>query len=242
MDFIKKPNLPDKQVKYVITDYRISKDSLITLEKLGIKAILSCSVTTLYDAVAGHPDMIIHHLGGNKFITAPETNEHFSRLLPDADVIKGIKSLNGKYPDDIVYNSAALGNFVFCRADYTAPEILSSYKNILNVKQGYAKCSICIVSENSIITSDENIYRTSVMHGIDALRIREGYIHLNGLPYGFIGGSTGLISKNLLAVNGNIKTHPDCDLMQDFCKQYGVDIISLNKGEIEDVGSIIPIA
>lgn len=241
MDFIEKPNLPDKQVKYVITDYRISKNSLITLEKLGIKTVLSCAVTALYDAVAGHPDMMIHHLGGNEFIAAPETYKYFSRVLPDASIKKGAKSLAEKYPGDIAYNAASIGDVLFCRADCTAPEILLAHKNILSVNQGYAKCSICIVSENAIITSDESIYKIAAANSIDALKIREGYIHLNGLPYGFIGGSTGLISKNMLAVNGNIKTHSDCDLIHSFCKQHGVDIISLNSGEIEDIGSIIPI-
>lgn len=245
MDFIEKPNLPDRQVKYVITDYRISKDSLITLEELGIKTVLSCAVTALYDAVTGHPDMQIHHLSGNKFVTAPEAYEHFCKAMPDADIIKGSKRLNNKYPDDIAYNAAAFGDYLICNSACTAIEILETYKvsnrTILNANQGYAKCSICVVSENAIITADDGIYKTAAEHGIDVLKIHEGHIKLKGLNYGFIGGSTGLISKNILAVNGNIKTHPDCDLIRDFCKQHGVNIISLNNGEIEDIGSIIPI-
>ncbi len=241
MKFVEKPNLPDKRVSCVIADYRISEDSLQTLKKLGVEVILSCEIPALYDAVKGHPDMMIHHLGGNRFVTAPEAYEHFSKALPDSNIIQGSKTLNGKYPYDIAYNAASVGDKLICRADCTAAEILSEYNNIISVKQGYSKCSICVVAENAIITSDSSIYKTAVSNGIDVLKICDGYIRLKGMSYGFIGGASGLISKDMLAVNGNINTHPDSKLISDFCGKYGVAVVSLNSGEIEDIGSIIPV-
>lgn len=241
MKFLENPNLPTRKVKAVIADYRIDKRSIDALNKFGTEVILSCEVPSLYEAVKGHPDMMIHHLGDNKFVTAAKAYEHFAKAMPEAEIIKGASALTDKYPNDIAYNAAAVGDKLICRRDYTAEEILSSYKNILNVKQGYSKCSTCIVSCNAIITADSGIYKTAAKNGIDALKIREGYIRLKGMNYGFIGGATGLISNDTLAVNGNIETHPDCGLMRDFCKKYGVEIVSLNSGEITDIGSIIPI-
>jgi 2-hydroxy-3-keto-5-methylthiopentenyl-1-phosphate phosphatase len=46
----------------------------------------------------------------------------------------------------------------------------------------------------------------------------------------------------MLAVNGNIKLHPDFEKIIEFCKKYDVEVVSLNNGEIVDVGSIIPVS
>lgn len=56
---------------------------------------------------------------------------------------------------------------------------------------------------------------------------------------GFIGGASGLINKNLLCFNGDIKTHPDYENINSFCKNVGVEVYSLNKGMLKDIGSII---
>ena len=56
---------------------------------------------------------------------------------------------------------------------------------------------------------------------------------------GFIGGASGLINKTTLCFNGDLKTHPDCNNIIDFCKNVGVDTISLNKGNLVDIGTIM---
>lgn len=243
--FLLNPTIPNKCAGGVIIDYRTSKETIKTLNNIGIEVILSCRISSLYDAVCGHPDMMIHHAGKKRFIVAPEAYNHFRIAIPDADITMGSKSLNSKYPKDICYNAAAFGNYLICNTAHTAQEILTEYKytekKILNVKQGYSKCSICIIADNAIITSDSGIYKTAVNNGIDALKITEGHISLPGMSYGFIGGASGMLAKNLLAVNGDIKTHPDYNMINNFCKKYDVDIISLKKGEITDIGSIIPI-
>lgn len=245
MNYFAKPNLPNKRSERVIVDFRISDESVRTLKSLGTEIIKSFEVDTVMDEVCGHCDIQIHHLGGNGFICAPETYEYYKSVLPNADIIKGSKSLNEKYPDDVWYNAAAFGDFLICNTACTALEILSEYRSlnrkILNVKQGYAKCSICVVSDRAIITSDKGIYKTANQNEIDALLIESGFIELYGKMDGFIGGASGLIAQNILAVNGNIKTHKNCEDIIAFCKNYGVNVVSLNSGNIVDIGSIIPI-
>lgn len=241
MNYFQITNLPNKNARGVLTDYRISPETVRELGLLGIETLKTQRIANLYDAVCGHTDMQIHHLGGNKFVTAPEVYDYYKNLLNDAEIIKGSKFLSGKYPDDICYNAAGLGGILICSAAYTAAEIVSEYKTIINVNQGYAKCSICIVNENAIITSDKGIYEAAKRSGIDVLKIEPGYIKLKNMSYGFIGGATGLIAPNMLAVNGDIKTHKNCEDIILFCKNYGVEVISLKKGEIEDIGTIIPL-
>ena len=89
------------------------------------------------------------------------------------------------------------------------------------------------------ITADKNISNTAIKNNIDVLLIENKGIILKGYNEGFIGGATGLIENNLLAVNGNIKLHKDYIRIKQFCREYGVDIVSLSDEPICDIGSII---
>lgn len=239
------PHLPNKCSNSVIIDHRVDKNTINALNALGIEVIFSYKSNRLHSAVCGHPDMTIMHLGYDKFLCSPDSYEYYKLQLPCADVIKGTVELDLKYPYDISYNITILQDFVFMNTASNQIEIYKSYipmeKKILNVNQGYTKCNICVVNENAIITSDTGIYKASIENGIDALLIQQGYIELNGMNYGFIGGATGLLSQDTLAVNGDINTHADCDKIIAFCKNYGVNVISLKKGAICDIGSIVPV-
>lgn len=234
----------NRKMKTAIIDNRADEKAVYCLENMGLKVIPTIKIPQLYDAVATHADIQIHYLGQNSFVCAPEAFEYYKKHLPNTcTLIKGSKSIGSAYPYDILYNTAVLKDFAICNSAYTAIEILSEYKrmnkNILNVKQGYSKCSTAVVSDNAIITADVGIYKSAVLNNIDALKITEGNINLRGMDYGFIGGATGLIDKHTLAVNGNINTHPDADKIKKFCTQCGTELIMLNDGILTDMGSII---
>ena len=112
---------------------------------------------------------------------------------------------------------------------------------MINVKQGYCKCSICIVDDNSIITSDEGIYKEVIKYGIDCLLIQKGHIDLFELDYGFIGGCSGLISDKTLMFFGDIKKHPDYNKINTFVSSKNKTIISLSDENLLDLGSLIPL-
>lgn len=229
----------------VIVDCRADNETVYNLEKAGMQIIPTVKINGLYDAVATHADMQIQYIGNNIFVCAPEVYHHYIKLLPkNIRLIKGSKSIGHEYPYDIAYNAAFLKDFIICNSRYTAPEILSEYassaKKILNVKQGYSKCNICIVNGNAVITSDRGIKnRMYNISNAGVLLIEQGFINLRGMPYGFIGGATGLIKTNLLAVNGDINTHPDSKRIKSFCKMYSVELLQLKSGMLSDIGSII---
>lgn len=226
--------------KIAILDCRAGDKTVYSLEKAGVSVIPTIKIDQLYDAVATHADMQIYYSGNNCFICAPEAYEHYKKLLPkECALIKGSVNIGSAYPEDICYNAAQIGKFVFCKSAHTAPEILNTDKTILNIKQGYAKCSICVIDEKSIITADKGIALSAQNSGIDFLLIASGDVCLMGLNYGFIGGATGLIDKNVLAVNGNINTHTNSDDIKEFCKQRDIEIIQLCDGKLKDIGTII---
>lgn len=226
--------------KIAIVDCRAGNKTVYALEKLGLTVIPTVKINTLYDSVASHADIQIHYLGNNRFVCAPEAFLHYKKLLPHSfTLIKGSISLKSEYPFDIAYNAAAVDGTAVCRSAYTAPEILSSYKEAVDVKQGYAKCSMSIVGKNAVVTADLPIAKELGERGVDVLIINGGHIRLRGMNYGFIGGATGLLSKNLLAVNGDLRLHPDYEPINNFCGAHGTEIICLKDGIAEDIGTII---
>lgn len=229
-------------MKNVLVDFRISEKSLKTLENMGYCVLKTLKEPNLSEPLCGHPDMVLCKLKDCDFV-GKSTNRGLFKNIENLNFISGKSDLAPKYPYDIAYNCALVGNFLFCNKKYADEVILDYCKNngirILNTKQGYAKCSICIVSDNAIITADKNIYDAAIKNDIDVLMIDSEGIFLDGYDNGFIGGATGLIEKDLICVNGNIELHKDGKRIKDFCLKYGVNILSLSNEAIFDIGSII---
>lgn len=230
-------------MKQIITDYRTSEVTKAELNKLGFSVIETRPITTLYAEVKGHGDMQVHIVNG-KAVCEPEVYEYYKFVLKDVEAVCGSVRIIGKYPYDIAYNTCAIGEYAVCKESHTAPEIIEEYNRlnykIIDTKQGYAKCSLCIVDSETAITSDGGLYKQLTSIGLNILKIRPGYIHLGNMQ-GFIGGASGLIKPNLLTFNGDISTHPDYFNIKDFCKNSGVEILSLNNGELVDIGSFMTI-
>lgn len=243
--FIKNPNIPDKKVNSVLIDYRADKAKK-ALEEIGITVYQTPAANIAYSAISGHPDIAFHHLDENSAVASPEVYEYYCKLFGKKHIIKGTSSIKSTYPEDIAYNAARVGNAVFLNEKFTDNSIIDYYIKkgikLINVKQGYSKCSICIISENAIITEDTSIAKAAKKNEIDVLKINSGYIHLKNFPYGFIGGASGLIADNTVAFCGNIQLHPNYKDILNFCENHKVKICSLYDNEIEDIGSIIPIS
>ncbi len=240
------PNLPDKKIKNVIVDFRMSKTSKNTLSKLDINIIPTLKLNTLYNAVCAHPDMQIHQLDEKCFVCEPTLYEYYKSKLINASVLKGKTTLTSKYPYDIAYNAVRVGKCVFHNLKYTDLSIIEYYKShgvkLINVKQGYSKCSVCILNEHAIITSDKIIADTAEKNNIDALFYESKEIRLFELSYGFIGGICGKIAPDVLAVNGNIEFLSNSYKVIDFCNKYKIKILNLSNEVPQDIGSIIPVS
>ena len=71
MGYVLTPNIPEDRVKTVVIDYRTDMDIVLALNNMGIEAIKTERCNELYDAINGHPDILMHHVGGNSIILAP---------------------------------------------------------------------------------------------------------------------------------------------------------------------------
>ena len=134
--------------------------------------------------------------------------------------------------------------FLICVKTVSKDVLEFAYNNdyiIINVKQGYSRCSICVINENSIITDDKSIFTAAGNFLNDAELISKGSILLNGYNYGFIGGCCGKLSKNEIGFNGMIESHKDYKKIIDILSRNNIKCTELCKTRLTDIGGIIPL-
>lgn len=243
---IKKPNLPENPVTTVLLGEKYKKTAS-ELEKLGIESLFTTCSTFVRRGLEYHADMQFSGLDENKALLSRDQKELYNKLQAIGfDEIEFIeKDLEEKYPGDVLLNFVIINNAVIYNPDTVSCLLKDFIKNKslkeIKTKQGYTKCSVGIVSDEAIITEDISIGSKAEEIGIDVLLIDKGFVKLEGYDYGFIGGACGKISKDILLFNGKIENHPDFDNIKSFLLNHGVYPYSLNDGELEDIGSIIPI-
>ena len=108
----------------------------------------------------------------------------------------------------------------------------------MNVKQGYACCSIVPVDEDSIITADRGIARAAEAAGIRVLTVEAGHVELPGYDTGFLGGTSGRVGDEII-FNGDLSAHPDFEAIRDFIGSRGLKIKYFESYPLRDIGSII---
>lgn len=232
-------------MKTVLVDYRIDEIERFNLEKLGYNVLVVPPSRVLYEAVNGHPDMLIHIIDRKIVVVHRDMSLNFIDELNRLGTIvyTSSHSLQGSYPYNIALNAVNLENLFIHNLKYTDTELLQFVKNKKNknVKQGYTKCSTAIVSENAIITSDVSIAKCSEEEGIDVLLLPPGDILLPGLDYGFIGGCCGLLAEGILAFYGNLKHYSYEKEVLNFLANHNIEPVFLRDGKLIDRGSIFTI-
>ena len=173
--------------------------------------------------IAYHPDLIYCKLGKTVFHGTAEM-------------------LGNAYPEDVKFNACSTGRYFIHNTGYTHPLLLEKAikmeQTVINVSQGYAKCSVVEVNEDSIITYDRGIAVRAEKAGMNVLMIRPGWVELPGYPTGFIGGASGLVGKQLI-FNGDLSAHPDYMAMRDFIEKRGIECVYFKEYPLTDIGSIV---
>lgn len=229
--------------KLALVDFRISNEELNSLKNLNCEILKCPPSNNLYKAVCGHPDMLIHIISKTQLMIHPNTDKQFINLLQDKykfTIIKSKKNLIDKYPYDIFLNGVNLKNYFIHNLKYTDENLLSyvKHKKLIDVKQGYTKCSVAIVNDNALITSDKSIYNKLKNEDMDVLLLPPGDINLPFLDYGFIGGTCGLLDKTTMVFYGSLDNYKYGDLVLNFLEKYNVKPIYLSNSKLVDRGSI----
>ena len=204
------------------------------LRAKGFELCFTEGISSVPAPIAHHPDILQCKLGCED--SAPVFHGEASRL-------------GGAYPADILYNACCTGGYFIHNLKYTAPELLAAARAAasqgkkepplpVSVPQGYAKCNIVCVDESSIITSDAGIEKACTSAGISVLKISPKNVLLPGYPYGFLGGASGRIGREIL-FNGDLSAHPDFAEIRTFIESRGLSCVYFEDDPLTDIGSII---
>lgn len=229
----------------VIVDGRIDDEIYNNLLKLNLKVIKTIKCKEVDESISYHPDIVIHPLNHNTLVIAPNVFDYYVEKLDGMGIklIMGEKTLSMKYPNDIAYNVGRLSGIGIHNFNHTDEKLKYYLKrgnlDLINVNQGYTKCSLAVLDEYTAITSDYPMHRILSDLGFKILLIQSGNILLEGQKYGFIGGTSGSLSKNKFMLSGSLNGHPDKDNIMKFILQNNKKLIFLSKNKIVDIGTII---
>ena len=181
-----------------------------------------------YPAVDAHPDIYCCRMGMS-------LHSHIFEGDPN--------EIGAAYPDNIKFNAVCLDRYFIHNLKHTSPALLREAREmeleLIHVRQGYTKCSCVVVDGNSIITADNGIYNTlRYFSDIAVLKIRPGFVRLDGFEYGFLGGASGRVGNEII-FHGDLAAHPDYAAIRQFIEVRGLKATYFPQFPLTDIGSIL---
>lgn len=237
MNVIKNPHLPSDEVTLFLCDNTLN---------LGSGYLPSFSLPSVLLGINSHPDMSFCPLYNGDVVVSKTGYDYYKKILPEClNLIKGENDLKKEYPFDIAYNVVIIDGKLYGNLKYTDKAIIKYCQNknieLVNVKQGYTKCSTLIVNEKSVITSDKKLNDIYMLNGLDSLFVSSDEIFINNFDHGFIGGCGGKISKDTVGFFGDITKHKDYLKINDFLTKRNIRHKMIISGPLFDYGSLIPL-
>lgn len=248
MKTVEKPNLPESAESFVIGE-KYSKLLEKPLEILGINLLFVPDNNAVDPRLSGHADLSVMHTGGNRLFLAPHLRES---QFPEELSVLGFSvdypemKQSAEYPADAQLNACICGKHAIFHRSVVPKQIVDYLTkagfNMIACRQGYTKCSVCVVNESAIITADRGVEAVAREAGLDVLLIEPGFVALEGFPYGFIGGASFKISRSKLAFTGTLEYHKCKKQILYFLKHHQVEPVYLTNQPLFDIGSAVPIS
>ena len=229
-------------------DYRITMEEELNLLKQGLKIIKIPKCNKVYNAINGHVDiqLCIVDKAKRQVVINKEAPSEFKKLLTENDInfLNSHDIISSPYPNNVSLNALVTEKYFIHNLKCTDKSLLNCIKDskhLINVKQGYTKCSCLYLKDNVVITNDFKISKTLLNLDFDVLYLPYGDIVLEDFEYGFIGGVGGMITPNKLALYGNLKYYKYGDIVLDFLNKHNITPIYLSNSKLTDRGSIFVI-
>lgn len=242
------PHLP-RQALHILLGEPWREELDLPLRRLGLVPVYIPENPEVEARLRGHADLSVFPVGGARLILARylQGTEFVRELLAMGCELSFARRGQGSaYPEDVPLNVCRWQHRWIGRPDTAAPEIRAAFeesgdRDWISVRQGYARCACCLVSEQALITADEGIARALSGSGADVLRISPGGVALPGFPYGFLGGCAFKIASGRLAFTGHLDEHPDRDAILSFLERRQIEALFLTERPAFDIGGAIPL-
>jgi hypothetical protein len=194
-----------------------------------------------YEAISGHPDIYFCPTPGG-LIVAPNLPEKYLTILHQNHIAftSGQKPVGKLYPESARYNTLVTQRFSIRNPGISEASIqkLNPGLQEITVRQGYIRCNLVALPNETFIASDRRIEKSLRQHNFEVLFVDPSPVKLTGFDHGFFGGACGLLG-NTLFICGSLNHFKEKDLIEAFAARAGVQIIELFEGQPIDVGTIL---
>ena len=223
-----------------IVDKNIPSVAKSNLQNYG-KVIEFSTENITYPQISNHPD-IFFCLSDGILYYAPNTPSIIIQLLSDNEIIlkKGNTPVGWKYPHSAIYNAVITERYFIHNTNITDESLAlsKSVRKVINIKQGYGRCSLLPLKNDSFITSDRGIFKKLAEDNLDILYVNPEDIVLPGVNHGFFGGTAGAFG-NQVFILGSLNYFKDGKKVKGYFYKLGYEVIELYDGSLYDEGSIL---
>ena len=197
----------------------------------------------LYPGVENHVDLHIHVVDQIIFLSSEIHGAIYDRLVRLGIEVRVMDEiLEAVYPKSAYLNALSLSEYFLHPRSMTAytlkKHIESSFRQWIDIRQGYARCVALPISGQALITADEGILKACRPTNLKLLKVQPGFVILEHHDYGFIGGTAGQI-QDIIYFNGDLTTHPDGLAIKAFIQEQGCRIFQVDDMPLQDIGSIL---
>lgn len=161
----------------------VSGEAESAIAEFGYIAVRLPSFWALGPYVCGHPDSLLFPLPDGRMLL------HSGYYAANRGLFDGTglpllltdEPVGGEYPRDVLLNALSLGGALYGRMDSVSHIIKDAYPEHINVRQGYARCSVLALSGHAAVTADRGLAGALMSRGVDVLLLPPGGIMLRAV-------------------------------------------------------------
>ena len=239
-------------MQYILVDCRMRNVEKNMLKYMGYRLVSIDRSQNVYPEIASHVDIFALKVGNN-LIVEKSKYEDLLFLIKNSgyNIISGKEEVAMKYPDDIKYNVCVVGNYAIHNFKYTDKTVLKKLKQseyeLINVEQGYTNCSIVVIDNSSVITTDKKIAEKLIANNFSVLlldyipdiKLKDEYGNFSSMT-GFIGGAIGRVRDNII-VFGDLNKIDKENKIRNFIKARDLKLIDFKGLDVIDYGGIVEV-
>ncbi len=239
-------------MEYILIDSRMRNVEKNMLKYLGYKLVEIERSNNVYAEISSHVDIFTTKIG-DTLIVEKSKYDDLVFMLKDTEynIESGKDEVGLNYPEDIKYNVCMVGNYAIHNFKYTDKHVLKRLKEseyeLINVEQGYTNCSIAVIDDRSIITTDKKIAEKLIANNLSVLlldyipdiKLKDEYGNYSNMT-GFIGGAIGKVDNNIIIFGDLDKIDRD-NKIRDFIESRHLKVIDFDGLDVIDYGGIVEV-
>jgi hypothetical protein len=230
----------------VIIDERVNESIQDYFLNLGYEVIKVKKQDQIYNEICSHTDIFCVKIDDTviyeKEAILGKLNNKYISLYGD--------NVENIYPKVAAYNVCIIGNDAVHNFKITDKAVLNILHekgyNLINVKQGYSRCSIIPLGSKCCITSDKGIYNVLLKNNFDVLYVDQSELDIKlfnesgtySKMKGFIGGCTSVIGDTVIFF-GDIDKLKCKERLVNYIYSKGFKIKDFKNMDVIDYGSCI---